>query len=304
MRTVVFAGNALGAMGIGRLLDAGFELSLVFAQGEGPDEPAGSALVQEICTERQIPCVSTRDPNQFGWVERIRDARPDMLFHFAHRSMPRASILAVPKHGSFGLHPSLLPEYRCPDPVRRAILKGERRTGVTLHELVVEPYAGAVVASKEVEISTEDTALSLTRKIDLAADALLAAVLPRMRVLDFSLTPQDLSAGSRYQALAPEDGGISWDRPAREIHALVRAFTRPFSGAFGLLGDEMVFFWRASCADDYSLAPGAVAFQGESVLVGTGYGSLRPDEIEVNGRLYSGSALPRFFKAHEGNAFQ
>lgn len=299
MRAMVLACGALGARGILRLMESGFDIPLVFT-----DETLPSIPVRDLCREKGIVCATPRDPNQYGWIERARDARPDMLFSFAYHTHPKAQLLAIPRNGSFGIHRALLPRLRGPEPVRRAIMDGEGTTGATLHELVVDPYAGAIVAREPVDIEPDDTAMTLSEKIDRAADAMLAAVLPRMRNLDIPLTPQDLSAGSTHRELAPEDGGISWDRTAGEIHDLVRAFTRPYSGAYGILGEEMVFFWKAARADDVSLEPGVPGIRGETALIGTGCGSLEPREIEVNGRVLAGPEILRFFREHEGEAFQ
>ena len=103
--------------------------------------------------------------------------------------------------------------------------------------------------------------------------------------------------------VTPEDGGISWDRPAEEIHNLIRAFARPFSGAFGLLGDEMVFFLRSAAVADCSMEPGVPGFREGTILIGTGRGSLEPREIEVNGRVLTGPQLLAFFKEHGTDTF-
>ncbi len=299
MKAVVYACGSMGAVAVRRLLDAGFYIPLAISE----EEP-GSSSVHELCGALNIPCMAPRDPNQFGWVERARKTRPDMLFCFNYPTLLKAQVLAVPKHGSFRLHRALLPEHRGPDPVRRAIMAGQRTTGVTLHELVVEPYGGGVVARQQVDIARDDTAASLEKRMEQAADAMLATVLPRMKALDFSISPQDLTAGSTHEVLTPEDGGISWDRPAEEIHNLIRAFARPFSGAFGLLGDEMVFFLRSAAVADCSLEPGVPGFREGTVLIGTGRGSLEPREIEVNGRVLTGPQLLAFFKEHAADTFQ
>ena len=304
MKAVVFACRAMGVLGIRRLIEAGFKIPLVFTREDLRDEDSGSPSVEAFCTEFPVACVGPRDPNQFGWIERIREAGPDMLFSFAYPPVLKAPVLALPKHGSFRIHPALLPDYRGPDPVRRAIMAGERTTGTTLHELVVKPYAGAVAAWRTVEISPDDTAGSLSHKIDRAADAMLAEVLPRMRDLEFTLTPQDLTAGSSHDEVMPEEGRIFWDRTAGEIRDLVRAMTSPFSGAFGILGEDMVFFRQAAFLPDVSLEPGSLGFQGENVLIGTAHGCVRPEEIEANGRVLKGPGLVLFFREHEGDTFQ
>lgn len=304
MKAVVFASRSMGVTCIRRLLRSGFTIPVVFTHvdEQGACQPSGS--VADLCRELSIACFTPRDPNQYGWIERIRDAKPDMLFSFAYRTALKRPVLSIPSHGCFALHESCLPLYRGPCPVNWAINRGERRTGVSLYEMIEKPYAGPIVAQRTVEITLQDTALSLSGKLEEAADALLEEVLPRMTALDIPRAPQDEAKASTFGALTPEDGRISWDRPADEIHNLIRALSKPLSGAFCLLGEDMLFFLQAGPAPCETLGPGCIAFQGDSVLIGTGYGCISPLEVEVNGRVLTGSSLFQFFKEHEADTLQ
>ena len=304
MRAVVFAYHNMGVLGIRRLLDAGFEIPLVFSHEDDPAENIWFASVPDLCRELSIPCVCPRDPNQYGWIDRIKKTRPDIIFSFYYRSMLKKEILSVPPLGAYNLHGSYLPEYRGRCPVNWVIIKGERTTGVTLHEMVEKPDAGAIVDQKRVDISHEDTALTLFRKLEAAADAMLAGILPRMANRDIPKMPMDISKGSYYGGRKPEDGRIFWDRPAEEIYNLIRAVTRPYPGAFGFLGDDMITFWRAAPVDGITLDAGRMVLREDMPLIGTGRGCLRTDEIEVNGRVLTGPSLQTYFKDHEGEVVQ
>jgi methionyl-tRNA formyltransferase len=170
--------------------------------------------------------------------------------------------------------------------------------------MIEKPDAGAIVGQKRVDISHEDTALTLFRKLEDAADALLAEILPRMAKRDIPMTPMDISQGSYYGGRRPEDGRIFWDRPAEEIYNLIRAVTHPYPGAFGFLGEDMVTFWRASPVQGISLEPGRMALRENMPLIGTGEGCLSAHEIEVNGRVLTGPGLQTYFKEHEGEVVQ
>ena len=79
------------------------------------------------------------DVNHPLWVERIRELAPDVLFSFYYRKLLSDELLALPKHGCFNLHGSLLPKYRGRAPANWAILNGETETGVTLHHMTRKP---------------------------------------------------------------------------------------------------------------------------------------------------------------------
>jgi UDP-4-amino-4-deoxy-L-arabinose formyltransferase/UDP-glucuronic acid dehydrogenase (UDP-4-keto-hexauronic acid decarboxylating) len=300
VRAVVFAYHNMGVIGIRNLLAAGYTIPLVFSHEDDANENVWFESVPEFCKERRIPCVCPRNPNQFGWIGKIKAEEPDIIFSFYYRYMLKPDILSIPPLGAYNLHGSYLPAYRGRCPVNWVILKGERETGVTLHEMVEKPDAGAIVARKKVDISHEDTAHTLFKKLELAADAMLKEILPVIKSGDIPKTPMDLSRGSYYGGRKPEDGRIFWDRPAEEIYNLIRAVTRPYPGAFGFLGDTMVLFWRAVPVDEPSPEPGMITADGENVLIGTGNGCLRPLEIEVNSRVLSSGDMLTYFREHKG----
>lgn len=303
MNAVVFASTTAGAVAVARLVESGFEVKLVITASARGLPHGTDPAVEEVCARLGVACRATDDPGQFGWIERIRRLEPGMIFAAGYPFGLKAQVLALPRHGCFRIHYSLLPAFRGPDPVRTAILSGESTTGVTLHEMETTPYAGAVVDAETVDIAEEDTAATLERKLDRASSVMLARTLPSMRQLSFTKRPQRLPAGPTHPALTPEDGRIDWSRSAREIHSLVRAFTRPYTGAFSLLGEDMVFFWKTLPALDAAVPPGrCVTMRGEA-LVGAGVGCIRPVEIEVNGRVLSGEHLRAFFREHEGASF-
>lgn len=304
MNAVVFAYHNMGVIGIRNLVAAGFRIPLVFSHEDDPGENIWFGSVPELCRETHIDCVCPKNPNQFGWIEKVRSLKPDIIFSFYYRYMISTETLAVPRAGAYNLHGSYLPAYRGRCPVNWVILKGERETGVTLHEMVEKPDAGAIVIQRKVEILHEDTALTLFRKLEQAADGMLKEILPRMIAGDIPKTPMDLSRGSYYGGRKPEDGRIYWEKPVEEIYNLIRAVTRPYPGAFGFLGDDMVIFWRAEPVDGQGRPePGTVLEQGGDILIATGSGCIRPVEIEVGSRVLGATDMIAYFRERKGEIF-
>ncbi len=122
--------------------------------------------------------------------------------------------------------------YRGRAPLNWAIVKGERETGVTLHEMVEKPDAGRIVDQEAVPIGPDDTALEVFHRMTAAAQVVLERSLPALVKGEARFKPNDLSRGSYYGRRRPEDGRIDWTRSAQEIHNLVRAVAPPFPGAF------------------------------------------------------------------------
>src|SRR4030042_4126546 len=102
----------------------------------------------------------------------------------------------IPSGGSFKLHGSLLPAYRGRSPVNWVLVKGEQRTGVTLHHIVEAPDAGDIVGQKEVLIEFEDTAYTLYQKLCKKTKDLLEEALPLIEKGIAPRTVQNLKGGS------------------------------------------------------------------------------------------------------------
>ena len=232
MRAVVFAYHNMGVVGLRKLMSHGFEIPLVFTHDDSVGENIWFDSVAELCRATSIEYVSPENPNSGEWIERVRQACPDIIFSFYYRSMLSPEILALAPLGAYNLHGSL-PLHT--GKVPRELGTDQRRGayGVTLHEMIEKPDAGPIVSQARVDVAPDDTALTLFRKLEAAAGRLLDEVLPGISG-DIPKTPQDLNRGS-YTGEKTRDGRIHWNRSAREISNLIRGVTRPYPGAFGNL---------------------------------------------------------------------
>ncbi len=299
MKAIVFAYHNMGVTGITKLLEHGFSIPLVFTHDDNPDENVWFSSVKSLCREKGIPFVTPKSPNTPEWISEILGLKPDYIFSFYYRYMISGDILSIPKYGAYNLHGSLLPKYRGRCPVNWVIIKGETETGVTLHEMEVKPDAGAIVAQRRVEITFDDTAHSLFGKLQKEAALMLDECLPDMAGGIVKKTPQDLSKGSYFGGRKPEDGRIDWNVPAVQIYNLIRGVTHPYPGAYSMLGEEKIIFWKASVIETDVSAPGKIE-SGETVIICSGKDAIVPIEIELEGKILAGVELHRFFKNHEG----
>jgi UDP-4-amino-4-deoxy-L-arabinose formyltransferase/UDP-glucuronic acid dehydrogenase (UDP-4-keto-hexauronic acid decarboxylating) len=245
MRAIVLAYSDIGCTGIEALLEHGFDIAGVLTHADDPRETAWFRSVAELAARHGLPVFAPPDPSHPLWVRKIRELAPDVLFSFYYRSMVSDEVLAIPKHGSFNLHGSLLPAYRGRAPANWAILKGETETGVTLHHMITRPDAGDIVGQRRVPIMPADDARTLNLKLADAARELLGQTLPLIRAGTAPRIPQDESAASYYGKRTPADGVIDWRKPAADIVNLVRAVTRPYPGAFTYTRSTKFLVWQA-----------------------------------------------------------
>jgi methionyl-tRNA formyltransferase len=94
---------------------------------------------------------------------------------------------------------------------------------------------------------------------------MLDEILPKIRKGRIPKKPQDLSKGSYFGGRRPEDGKISWVMSSQEIYNLIRGVTRPYPGAFGMLGDHQVIIWWARSSEEEGLSPGLIETSQDQV---------------------------------------
>jgi methionyl-tRNA formyltransferase len=143
------------------------------------------------------------------------------------------------------VHPSLLPRWRGAAPVERALMAGDARTGVTIHETIKELDAGPIAAQEAFDLAEDDDAGAVFARSAEVAARLLDDVMP-----DPHFTPQPDEGVTYAEKIAPADRELDPSRPARENVNVVRALS-PHIGA--RLGDLLV--WRARVGDDGSFEP-------------------------------------------------
>ena len=229
-KAVVFGYGDIGVRGLATLLESGLEVPLVVTHKDDPNEARWYASLFEFSRERKLRALA--DPEPSSLEREVLAIKPDLVFSFYYRSMLPMSVLRPARLGAFNMHGSLLPKFRGRAPLNWAIVKGERETGVTLHEMVEKPDAGRIVDQQAVPIGPDDTAVEVFHRMTAAAEAVLKRSLPALVRGEPPFKPNELARGSYFGRRRPEDGRIDWSKSAQEIHNLVRAVAPPFPGAF------------------------------------------------------------------------
>lgn len=202
-------------------------------------------------------------------VDLIAARKPDLLVSwFWTKRIPRAVRMAAPL-GAIGVHPSLLPRHRGPDPTFWAIDSGDAETGVTAHVLEDDYDTGAIVAQKHIAIDPTWNAWTLAKKLDRPSLAVLReTVLAYARGTPPSPRPQDETYAT--DAPLPDDAllEIRWQDPAAVIARRVRAAS-PWPGAFTEIRGTVVALTRARATTDVprALDPGEACVRPDGIAV-------------------------------------
>ncbi|MFO8056448.1 MAG: formyltransferase family protein [bacterium] len=286
MKAVVFAARSAGVCGLQALLDRGVEVLKVFAEAV----PAGAEgfydSPAEFCRERDIPFAFCSGEELPALISEVRDLSPEAGFAFDFYSVLQPELVSLSAQGFYFLHLSLLPACQGPWPVNRAILEGERKTGVTLGRVFGAPLQAREAARREVWISNHDTAPSLYHKLAREGAELLDRTLPSLKAGSLDWKPLEMKPGSHYRS--PEEAArIDWLLRSFQVYNRVRALTRPFGGAYTVLDKETMIVWRAMPDDTNPglLSAGELDADEGKLYVGTREGAVRLLEVEWKGEL-------------------
>jgi methionyl-tRNA formyltransferase len=253
------------------------------------DNPGENIWFKTPAVAARAKGIPIHTPDKVGtpeWVARIAEMRPDLILSVYYRNMISTKVLGLAPLGAFNMHGSLLPRYRGRAPINWAVLNGEPRIGMTLHRMVREPDAGAVVDQEGVAIGPRDTAEQAFRKVLPCARLVLERQIDRLLAGTATETAQDATQATYFGGRKPEDGRIDWTGTSLQIFNLIRAVTDPYPGAFTDVGPARLMVWWAEhaspAASGRSGRPGEV-LSISPLVVATGDGALELTRTEWRG---------------------
>lgn len=253
-----------------------------------PDRPAGRGLhrsesaVKQLAVARGLKVFQPQHLKDASVLDRIAAAQPDVLVVAAYGLILPPRMLEIAPHGALNIHASLLPRWRGAAPIQRALLAGDRESGITIMKMDAGLDTGPTLSLNRLAISEDDDAQSLhDRLAALGAEAIVGA-LAVIAAGRARYTPQSAGGATYARKIAKDDAEIDWTRSSAELERTVRAL-RPSPGARSQLRGEILKIWRARSVVR-SGPPGEVLECGvEGILIGCGEGALLAVELQRAG---------------------
>ncbi len=276
MSVVLCGYHNMGCTALKVLLELGVPVPAVLTHRDDPDENRWFDSLAELARENNIPVYFPDNINDSRWIKLLTEIAPDILLSCYFRQMIKQQVLDVPRLAAVNLHGSLLPKYRGRCPVNWQLVHGEKKSGVTLHHMVLQADAGDIVGQKAVDVPETDTAVDLFSRLESAAADVLREYIPKLLDGTAPRIVQDHSQATYFGGRRPEDGRIDWSWDAKRIYNLVRAVAWPYPGAFFEKDGKRIMVWEAEARDDAPYeSPGTVISVGdEGALVRAGKGSV------------------------------
>ena len=227
------------------LLAGGNVVAILTFVDEIFEKTSGAVRFDDISDAHNIPIFKVRTTNSPEAVALIKELRPDAMFVIGWTRLVSAEVLAIPRYGCFGMHASLLPDYRGRAPVNWALIRGEKVWGNTLMLLDDGIDTGDIVSQKRFNIKLADTCKTVYDKVARAGCEMIHDFIPLLDAGDFPRTVQTGKDAPSMPKRTPDDGIIDWSKSSLELFNWVRALTSPYPGAFTYLRGKKLFIWDA-----------------------------------------------------------
>ncbi len=222
---------------------SGINVLAVVAQ---PDKPAGRghkltmSPIKEFALEKGLPVFQPKSIRKEPDIQQeLKNLNPDFFVTFAFGQILSQEVLDIPKYETINLHASLLPKYRGANPIQRAIINGDKETGICTMITELGLDCGDVCLKERINITDNMTCVDLFEIISEKSPELIEKTL--IGLVSGSITPQKQSENGVCMAnkLTKEETMIDWSKPAEEIHNLVRGIYK-FPSAYFIHNGKII----------------------------------------------------------------
>ncbi|WP_414552877.1 methionyl-tRNA formyltransferase [Stenotrophomonas forensis] len=285
---IVFAGTPEFAVSSLRAAARHHEVVAVYTQ---PDRPAGRGRglapspVKLEAVARGIPVYQPESLKDEAAQQQLRDLQPDLMVVVAYGLILPKAVLAIPAHGCWNVHASLLPRWRGAAPIQRAIQAGDAKTGVCLMQMEAGLDTGPVLLHQELPIAATDTGGQLHDKLAELGAQVLSDGLGLLRAgIKPIARPQPEQGVTYAHKLDKAEAKLDWAQDAGALARTVRAFN-PWPIAEATLAGERVRIHGAVALEaDHGQAPGTVlAASRDGIDIACGQGVLRLRVLQREG---------------------
>ena len=305
LRIVFFGTPAFAVPTLRALIESRHHVAALVSQ---PDRPKGRGH-QVVPTETKalavqygIPVLQPTKLKDQVFLDDISSLRTHLGVVAAYGRILPDMLLRVPERGMINVHASLLPKYRGAAPIHRAVINGDRETGVTIMRIVQELDAGPMLDTVTIPIGPDATSVDVERDLGEAGARLLVEVIDRMAAGPVPETPQDSALATFAPKLDKSESPIDWRLSAQQIHDRVRGL-QPWPMASTFIEGTRCLIHRTRVAQDScDGSPGVViAAEGDAIVVAAGDGralnilQLQPEgkRVMTAREFLSGRRIPR-----------
>jgi methionyl-tRNA formyltransferase len=285
---IVFAGTPEFAVSSLRAAARHHEVVAVYTQ---PDRPAGRGRglapspVKLEAIARGIPVFQPESLKSEQAQQQLRDLQPDLMVVVAYGLILPKAVLAIPTHGCWNVHASLLPRWRGAAPIQRAIQAGDTESGVCLMQMEAGLDTGPVLLRQHTPIQAGELGGSLHDRLAELGAQVLSDGLGLLRAgLKPIAQPQPEQGVTYAHKLDKAEARLDWSQDAQVLERTVRAFNPWPIAEAQLAGERVRIHGAVALADNQGQAPGTLLAAGrDGIDIACGQGALRLRVLQREG---------------------
>jgi len=286
---VVFMGtSAFAVPTLQRIIDSSHQIMAVISQ---PDRPSGRggkltpSPIKELALKYSLRVFQPDRIKEPSAIQQVQAMEADLIVVVSYGQIIPASILYYPRYGSINVHASLLPYYRGAAPIQRAIMAGEKETGITIMYMDEGLDTGDIIVQTKTAIGPNMEHGELEPLLAEQGANLLLDTMAMLEKCQVKRTPQDHARATYAQRLMREDEVVDWSQPAVNIHNQLRALS-PLPGGYTVVDGVKVKLFNTRAIEGMSgrLAGEIERADSQGLWVQTGQGILEIGELQKAGK--------------------
>lgn len=215
----------------------------------------------------------------------VLELNPDIIVTCAYGQIIPKEILDYPKYGCINVHASLLPKYRGGAPIHRAIINGEKETGITIMYMAPGMDDGDIISQEKVIIRDDETVGELHDELSVLGAELLLETLPSIFNGTNNRIKQDESKVTFAKIIKKEDEIINFNDSSINIYNKIRGLN-PFPGACSFLDNKRVKIYKSRILENTKeVEPGTIIdLLKDGIVVKTGDGAIAIESLKMEGK--------------------
>jgi len=253
-----------------------------------PDRPAGRGFapapspVKKLAAARGIRVTQPMSLRNAQAQAELRHFRADVIVVAAYGLILPQPVLELPRHGAINIHASLLPRWRGATPIQRALLAGDRDTGVSIMQMDAGLDTGPVLMQEKLSILEDDTMGTLHDRLAELGAKLMAQALDELEAGVVKAIPQSAEGVTYAAKLDRREARVDWREGAVTVNRQVRALN-PSPGADARVRGVELKIWRCATAAGQGYAGEILNVGPRGLCVACGEGALLITELQRSG---------------------
>ena len=226
MRIVIFASSKFSIPLLEKLHKSDHELCVVYSQPPSISGRGMKLRENAVCLksrELNLQLLFPDNINEDIEIKKLESMKPDIAVVSAYGQILSSKLLQVPKFGFVNLHPSLLPRWRGAAPIERALMAGDKETGVCTIKMVKDLDAGPILAKESFIINLDETNSSLSQKLSLIGANQLLKVINNLEFI--SEIPQENEGITYASKIQKSETRINWNLPGKIVDRFIRGLS-------------------------------------------------------------------------------